>query len=282
MEKKKLGRNEQKKLIGEGKYQCSCCMEIKPITEFGKDRSSVKGFSSKCKDCKKNEVLLRTKKRIENRPTIKEKECRDCNETKCVSEFNGDKRTIDGYAAMCKSCWDKYWSNWYHNERSEESINKQKLRSKRNYIIYNESGVFPSGKTIKQSRKERSERYKPKRNKRKNERYRTEPDFKFKTLIMQHLKGVKNREDFNNLWDDVREVYDFFGITYHIDHLIPKNWFINKTPMELINHIDNLQVIDADYNISKQDRWSDPVPSDYLDKIRPYIKKEYLGLLKSL
>ena len=99
---------------------------------------------------------------------------------------------------------------------------------------------------------------------------------------MKHVRTVKSRKEFIDKWRDTLKMYDDMGIEYHIDHMVPKNWFKMDTDKELVNHLDNLQVIDAHYNTSKRNRWSDPVPSEYLNKIRPYIKEERLGDLKSL
>ncbi len=106
-------------------------------------------------------------------------------------------------------------------------------------------------------------------------KYRTNSDFKFRVLLMNHLKGVSKRKEFKEIWDDIRDVYEMYGITYHIDHLIPREWFKSTTDKELINHVDNLQVIDETYNLSKQNRWSDVVPNDYYQLIKEQIKDEY-------
>jgi len=191
-----------------------------------------------------------------------EKQCSKCDEVKPISEF-GKLRGKIGGMAKCKVCnRDRY------KTYRDKNIDKEKQRAK-DKMFYN---------PIYMSNYRNTEKYR----KKQRDKYISNSDFRFGQIIKGHLQGVKNREDFKEIWDDVREVYDMYDIPYHIDHMVPKNWFLVRTPKYLINHLDNLQVIDADYNLSKQDRWSDPVPSEYLDKIRPYIKKKFEGLLKSL
>ena len=113
-------------------------------------------------------------------------------------------------------------------------------------------------------------------------RRKVDPEFHWGELVMKHVRTVKSRKEFIDKWGDTLKMYDDKGIKYNIDHMVPRNWFKMNTPKSLVNHIDNLQVIDAHYNQSKADRWSDPVPSEYLNKIRPHIKEERLGDLISL
>jgi hypothetical protein len=71
-----------------------------------------------------------------------------------------------------------------------------------------------------------------------------------------------------------------YGIAYHIDHLIPVTWFNHNTPKYIVNDIRNLQVIDFEYNIKKNNRWADEVSEDYYTLILPYVKKTYISKLK--
>ena len=186
-----------------------------------------------------------------------EKQCSKCNEVKPISEF-GKRRGKVGGMSWCIICNRNRFKNYYA-ENTQHVLTKNK-----NYVKDNYESVLAYRRNYA------------------NDKYKNSPEFRFANHISKHIQGIKNRQDFKDLWDEVREVYDMYNIPYDIDHLIPKHWFLVKTPKYLINHLDNLQVIDADYNRSKQARWSDPVPSEYLDKVRPYIKKKFEGLLKSL
>lgn len=48
-------REKRKKLLKEGKYICSKCNEIKPLTEFYKDSQHFHGHGYVCKDCQKKQ-----------------------------------------------------------------------------------------------------------------------------------------------------------------------------------------------------------------------------------
>ena len=206
-----------------------------------------------------------------------EKQCSKCDEVKPISEF-GKKRGKVGGMSWCKVCENIRSKKKYDPIKKKQYRLKNKeviLKQKKEYYELNKEEVLERNKQfLINNPNYLKDRY--------NERYHNDSEYRFGYLISSHLKGVKNRQDFKDLWDEVRKDYDEKGISYHIDHLIPKSWFKVGSPKHIINHLDNLQVIDANYNMSKQDRWSDPVPSEYLDKIRPYIKKKYEGLLYTL
>lgn len=197
---------------------------------------------------------------------MEEKKCSKCGEVKPISEF-GNLRGKVGGMSQCKVCNRKRGKE--HNDKNTDKIKLYYLKNRERII----KRVCDNNK--KNPRTEYMRDYQRKR-------YNTETEFRFMEQVRTHLKGVKNRKEFLDIWGDTYQVYDFYGIPYHIDHKVPKSWFLVRTPKSLINHMDNLQVIDKDYNLSKNNRWSDPVPSEYLDKIRPYIKKKFQGLLKSL
>tara|TARA_R110002153_G_scaffold167612_1_gene320291 strand:+ start:15 stop:593 length:579 start_codon:yes stop_codon:yes gene_type:complete len=191
-----------------------------------------------------------------------EKQCSKCNEVKSISEFGMHRGKIGGMS-QCKVCNRNRGRNYYGN-----NTEKEKKRCKDKFIY---DSVYVSNYRT-------TDKYK----KKLKDRYHTDPEYRFGRILLANLQGVKNRKEFKVIWDDVIEIYNFYGISYDIDHKVPKSWFLISTPKYLINHLDNLHVIDRKYNRSKLNRWSDPVQSEYLDKIRPYVKKEHLGLLKSL
>lgn len=53
MERQIVKRNydHEGKLISK---ECTCCHEVKPASDFHKDKSKIDGLDSKCKECKKN------------------------------------------------------------------------------------------------------------------------------------------------------------------------------------------------------------------------------------
>ena len=224
----------------------------------------------------------RTKLNIELKPQSK-KCCSKCEEVKPISEFGKLKGILNAYPS-CKVCNRKRGVDYRKNNpiksKNSQSIYREKNREylRLRTLNWTRNNAEKNRERSRKFREENLQYYADyKRNRRK-----VDADYNFMTVIMNHLKGVKNRQDFIDKWSPMYKMYDERGIKYHIDHMVPRSWFKTDTDPSLINHFDNLQVIDADYNLSKLDRWSDPVPSDYLERIRPFIKQERLGDLKSV
>jgi len=78
---------------------CGKCKEIKPVSEFHKDKSRTDGLNYSCKTCSSKKGLVRCAE-----ITITSKTCRECKEEKDVSHFSLDKAKADGLRGVCKSC----------------------------------------------------------------------------------------------------------------------------------------------------------------------------------
>ena len=197
-----------------------------------------------------------------------EKQCTKCNEVKSISEF-GVLRGKVGGMPWCKVC-NRNRGKVHFIKNKDEILKQSKI-----YYQENKEWWSKHNKEYFQENKETIYQ-------RNNYNYNNNPDYRFSRMVLSHLRGVKNRQEFLDIWGPTYKMYDEKGIPYDIDHKVPQSWFLVRTPKYLINNLDNLHVIDRKYNRSKLNRWSDPVPSEYLDKIRPYIKKKFEGLLKSL
>jgi hypothetical protein len=208
------------------------------------------------------------------------KRCTTCKIDKSIIEFGKNKRTSDGIHYRCKTCIsisnkktksrpeykeiEKDYNKEYHKEYYSNLENRERIKKR----VKKYSSIPEKKKML---RKKQNLYYK---NRRKND-----PDFRFYRMIIGHVRKIENREEFKNRWDDVKDIYNMYGIDYHIDHLIPKFWFKITTPKNIINHLDNLQVIDAKYNLCKQNFWADEVCSEYFKIALPYIKKEYKEII---
>lgn len=159
----------------------------------------------------------------------------------------------------------------YHKKYRDTRLEYQKKYSEKNKSNIREYQKSWRKKNIENIRQYKNQYYKIRR--------KTDSDFKFYSTVMKHIRTITKRDEFIEVWDDVRMIYDMYGIKYNIDHLIPRTWFKTTTSKSIINHIDNLQVIDAHYNITKLNRWADPVPQEYLEIAKPHIKKDYLDKL---
>ena len=204
------------------------------------------------------------------------KKCASCKIEKPILEFCKSKSRPDGRNHSCRSCCkisnkkykskpeyketQRQYNKEYHKEYYSNLDNRERIKER----VKNYSSIPEKKKML---REKRNVYYK---NRRKND-----PDFRFYRMIIGHVRKIENREEFKNRWDDVKDIYDMYGIDYHIDHLIPKFWFKTTTPKTIINHLDNLQVIDAKYNLTKQNFWADKVSDEYLKIVIPYIKNDF-------
>jgi hypothetical protein len=84
---------------------------------------------------------------------------------------------------------------------------------------------------------------------------------KTKELLGYTPKELRNHlNNFNSDWNGM-----------HIDHKIPVNWFDNNTPLSVINHLDNLWLVEGKYNLEKQDRWCNVPSKEYLEIAKQYL-----------
>jgi hypothetical protein len=66
---------------------------------------------------------------------------------------------------------------------------------------------------------------------------------------------------------------------FHVDHKIPITWFFEDTPIYIINHLDNLQLLPSIDNLSKLNRYCHIVSNDFLQLAKNYINPKYLIVL---
>lgn len=98
--------------VPEGMKMCSCCKEVKPLTEFYKDDNALDGCKSACKTCHAQKVNKRQKERREAR--LQEriaqnadegmKVCKRCGRELPKSHFNRHARCADGLQPNCMDC----------------------------------------------------------------------------------------------------------------------------------------------------------------------------------
>tara|TARA_B000000557_G_scaffold119464_1_gene96969 strand:- start:42 stop:1094 length:1053 start_codon:yes stop_codon:yes gene_type:complete len=195
---------EKEKLFNEGKKKCTCCGEIKLITEFNKGGTT--GHQPYCRVCSKSkfktwhtnnneEIKVRNREKSHNRRTPEEKEkylaekaykeelhllqkegkrrCRVCNTIKILDEFPNDNsgRVYYGKKSYCKCCaTEKYHKPYRQSDigREKKSINDKKYRSK--------PGI------------------KEKVNEQRVKRYHNDPAYKLKVLMRGRLTKVLDRK----------------------------------------------------------------------------------------
>lgn len=96
--------------------QCPDCGEIKPLSDYHRNRSSTTGHQGYCKPCWRirsaQGVLARAARREgdPNRVLPLKKTCYKCSMVKASSEFPKNRAMRDGLASWCKECWNAYYA----------------------------------------------------------------------------------------------------------------------------------------------------------------------------
>ena len=241
--------------------KCNKCCEEKLTKDFAKRNDSKDGLRNTCFECQKEH----RKKRSEIiKELVDSQTCNKCMIEKSSNDFYKEKLGKNGLRSTCKECDAKKDKEYYEKNKTIILERKQKYNydNKDKISKYNKKRNSIPENRIKQSQQTM-------------DRYREDQEFRFNRILTMHVRTVSKRSEFKSIWDEVREVYDMYGIIYHIDHLIPRTWFKSSTPKTIINDLDNLQVIDEKYNLTKKNKWADKVPLHYFRKALPYIKEEY-------
>jgi len=88
--------------------ECSKCREIKPLSEFHRDRKRKDGYSYICRDCTRERDMTRRQKlrdrTPEEIPNVESKTCSKCLEAKSTIEFYRELHSPDGFSGKCKQC----------------------------------------------------------------------------------------------------------------------------------------------------------------------------------
>jgi len=84
--------------------RCVMCHEWKPWSEFYNDRHGVNGKAQKCADCSRAEVEMYRQRRNYPEPTVTEKRCAGCGETKLATSFSRLTSATSGLQSRCKEC----------------------------------------------------------------------------------------------------------------------------------------------------------------------------------
>jgi len=204
-----------------------------------------------------------------------EKKCTKCKEVKSLDEFSNDKRLKSGKQSKCKNCDNEYYEN---------NIKKIKLKHKE-YYIKNKKEINVKVKNWVKNNQEKYKEYSViyrKNNTDKSNSYfriRKKTDNLFKlSCDIRSLIGItiknqgykKNTKTYNILQCE----YDFFmiwlngmasnGYAYgtedlHLDHVIPISLANTEKETISLNHYSNFQLLNAHDNISKGNRYVNPL-----------------------
>jgi hypothetical protein len=220
--------------------------------------------------------------------------CTTCGDDKLIIYFSKNQK-------QCKECKKQYYQN--NKEKIKESSGLKYLNNKEKLLLLQ--------KQYYQSNKEKRNNYqkiysqnihtdvKKQKNKEyylKNKekiKYRSKEWFKkkykedetFRLKIKLHLQIIKylhQHQNIKKLPEMLKyNISDFIKkigspkSNEDIDHKIPLSWFKEGTPIHVIWHLDNLQLLDKKENRSKSNHFSHPVSNSYKKIIKEYIKDKY-------
>ena len=181
------------------------------------------------------------------------KVCSKCKVEKDFNEFSKAKAGKFGLRGKCKVCQSEYDKEYLNSDKGNEVRRKWWQTDK--------------GKEVKKIF-----------NKRQREKYPQIVHWHnllHSTLI--RLKTSKSKSTIKEIGysaDELKTHLDNLNMNWevdHIDHKIPVSYFKNNTPSHIVNHLQNLQPLKPEVNISKGNSYADRVDEEYYRMARPYL-----------
>lgn len=95
--------------------RCGHCNQVKPVSEFNKQKSTINGYYCWCKQCVKKRKETLPQRSVEEiladpESYTKTKMCNQCKQVKTLSEFHVHKGVKDGHRCICKQCRSENWA----------------------------------------------------------------------------------------------------------------------------------------------------------------------------
>jgi hypothetical protein len=206
------------------------------------------------------------------------KKCSKCQIEKPLDKFYKNKSTKEGYDWYCKLCI---------------KLNPKRIEKSKQYQLNNKEKITNYGKQYYIDNKLYFQEYDKKYNKENqikileyNKKYnKLNPHLcRWRGLLKDFLKS-KNIKKHTSTYDllkytpqELKEHLENQGMNWNkhqIDHKIPITWFKPETPPYIVNDLRNLQPLNEKENKSKNNRYSHPIPEDYLCLIKEWVKEEY-------
>ena len=227
--------------------KCNKCEIVKSIDEFTKRKDSKDGKTSRCKICAKEY-------RIKNKETLKDYQ----------------KKHQKKYAQQRKET-NKKW-----RENNRERIKEKNKKYRKNNLGYH-----------KKYAEDNKERYKKARRIRhlNDTLYKLSSNIRSAIYFSLKAKGYSKKTRTYNIikceydilmqWlNEIASNGHTFGIgDLHIDHVVPISLAETEEEILLLNHYSNFQLLTADENMSKGNRYVNPVNLARVLEHHPYPDK---------
>lgn len=249
-EKHTIKNEENFKTIDKTKIsKCTICKKDKPLSDFSIHKGTATGFYSWCLICSRKKDNDRKKNRKEYTETDI-KDCARCIKPKTIlKNYNKKLGTRDGYSNICKECLTKY----------RKSISKELYQKKKHKLDTNIQ--FKLSENIRARLR----------------------------IILGNIKIKKPATDKligcsldyfveylnKSFYDDI--TFDNYGTIWHLDHIIPCDWFdlTDITQLKACTHYTNLQPLLIKDNSIKSNRldWIHPKSSYQITFLRLIYNK---------
>lgn len=234
-EKNTIKNDEKLKNIDKTQIKvCSICNKKKQLTEFSIHKGTVNGFYSWCLVCSRKKDNNR--KKIRKEYTVTDiKDCSQCNKSKNIlKNYNKKIGTQDGYSNICKECLTKY----------RKSVSKEKYQKKKHKL--NTNIQFKLAENIRGRIRILLADIKVKKPKSE----------KLIDCTLNNFVKHLNKSFYNEI------TIDNYGKVWHLDHIIPCDWF-NLTDINQLKsctHYTNLQALLINDNLIKSNKldWIHP------------------------
>ena len=209
------------------------------------------------------------------------KKCNKCGDTKPLAEFSKRKFSPDGLQCYCKVCdSERKKSRNFSVDPDLKEKKCTKCNKTKPVASFSKDKKSPDGLQndckVCVSQYHKANKNKNKRNERRRQKYKNDPEYKLKKIVRDHQRRIvkatklqKSKSSFEYLGCTISEFKKHIesqfteGMnwenhahdTWHIDHKVPLDWYVkNHTNPYEANHYKNLQPMWAGDNMSKQNR----------------------------
>ena len=214
------------------------------------------------------------------------KVCAKCGVLKNNNEYSKLSRASDGLNYRCRVCCSEYYKFLYPRiKEAKRQYSKKRYYKKRDQILLVAALNYnPDKKRI--YNKAYNTANKLKLNEKKNEyeknRVKKDPNYRLiKNMRKMVLRSISNksRTTFKELGYPKEVLVGHLGRLPNsdeaIDHKIPVSWFKSGSPISVISHYKNLQILSKSENCKKSNKLSHPVDYDYYLVAVRHIKEKY-------
>ena len=271
--------------------KCNKCNVIRDVSEFYKLKGSKDGLRGICKVCEKQYPKTfdkeNRKKYLEaNKEKIKQNRNRyyEANKEKIkekVKQYQeGNKEKVRAYQ---KQYIEANKEKVKESRKKYIEENKEKLKQNhKQYYEANKKKMKLASNKYNKANKEKIIKYRED-NKEKTKRYYEANKEKINNYTVEYIKSrIKTDSLFRLKWSTRANIHrylrdgkskrtrDIIGIGFkefqnyleveytegmHLDHIVPLSWAINDEEVYILNHYSNFQIITAEENLDKKDRY---------------------------